>query len=145
MLYQSIYVEAGSDPLPRTIVQQPSLAAYVRGWGRSGDLGVIASDGQGSQPIGAVWSRLASEAEHGFGYVDAQTPELGIAVLPEYRGQGVGTALLRRYLAEAERLYPAVSLSVSPNNPAKRLYERLGFKQVTVRTGHPVMLRRFDP
>ena len=51
-----------------------------------------------------------------------------IALLPPWRGQGIGTALLQALLAEAAReAAAAVQLSVDPRNPARRLYERLGF------------------
>ena len=50
-----------------------------------------------------------------------------VAVLPECRGQGVGEAALRTVLdGAAERGVPT-RLRVRPDNPARRLYERLGF------------------
>jgi ribosomal protein S18 acetylase RimI-like enzyme len=61
--------------------------------------------------------------------------------LPEYRGQGIGTALLEQMLEAARKLYPAISLSVSPNNQALRLYQRMGFEIVDVRNEYPVMKR----
>jgi ribosomal protein S18 acetylase RimI-like enzyme len=139
MLYQSLYVEEGADPFPRNIVNQPHLARYVEGWGRAGDMGFVAVDSDSRQPFGAVWSRLPVGENKGFAYVDDATPELSIAFLPEYRGKGIGTRLLNRYLEAARKTYEAVSLSVSPNNPARRLYARLGFEVVEVRGTHPVM------
>ena len=141
MLYQSLYVEKGSEPFPRAVVNTPGIARYVSGWGRAGDLGFIAVDELGP-PIGAVWSRLGSEDDPGFAFLNNETPELGMAVLPEHRGQGIGTALLERYLAEAKASYRSVSLSVSQQNPAMRLYERYGFKTVEIRNGHPVMVKK---
>ena len=141
MLYQSLYVE-GQEPFPRDVVHRPHIARYVKDWGRADDLGFVAVDEQSNEPIGAVWSRLSSEDDKGFAYIDERTPELGIALWPEFRGQGIGTALLERLLEAAKNLYPAISLSVSPNNPAIRLYERLGFVKVDVRgDDHPVMKR----
>jgi GNAT superfamily N-acetyltransferase len=52
-----------------------------------------------------------------------------MAVLPEYRGQGVGTRLLGELLRLADGRYGAVSLSVSAENPAVRLYRRWGFRE----------------
>jgi ribosomal protein S18 acetylase RimI-like enzyme len=46
-----------------------------------------------------------------------------IALLPEHRGKGVGSALLRGVIAEGKR----VTIHVERMNPALRLYERLGF------------------
>lgn len=143
MLYQSLHVE-GQEPFPRDVVNHPSIARYVKNWGRKGDLGFVAVDARSGQPVGAVWSRLANEDGQGFAYLDERTPELGIALLPEYRGRGLGTALLEQLLEAAEKLYPAISLSVSPNNPALRLYKRMGFEIVDVRNEHPVMKRELN-
>jgi ribosomal protein S18 acetylase RimI-like enzyme len=52
---------------------------------------------------------------------------------------------MKRLLSEASNFFPAVSLSVSPENPARRLYERLGFETLEVRGGHPLMLMKFGP
>ena len=53
-----------------------------------------------------------------------------IALLPEHRGQGIGTAILEAVLAEGRRLALPVSIHVERFNPALRLYTRLGFRQV---------------
>jgi ribosomal protein S18 acetylase RimI-like enzyme len=65
-----------------------------------------------------------------FGYVKDEIPELAIAVLPDYRRQGIGTRLLTQILGAAKIKYSAVSLSVRANNPVLRLYERTGFIQI---------------
>ena len=50
-----------------------------------------------------------------------------IALLPEYRGGGIGTRLLDELLAEADSAGKSVTIHVERMNPALRLYERLGF------------------
>ena len=50
-----------------------------------------------------------------------------IALLPEHRGNGVGSSLLRDLLAEADAAGKRVTIHVERFNPALRLYERLGF------------------
>lgn len=50
-----------------------------------------------------------------------------IALLPEHRGGGIGTAILRSLLAEAAAAGKPVRIHVERQNPARRLYERLGF------------------
>lgn len=128
MLYQAIYRRPDEPPLPRDIVRRPQLSRYVDGWGRQDDLGFVAE--MNGQPVGAVWLRALTEQEPGYGYVNDGTPELSMAVLPAYRGRGIGSQLLTRLLSEAARRYPGVSLSVAADNPARRLYERHGFVAV---------------
>jgi ribosomal protein S18 acetylase RimI-like enzyme len=53
-----------------------------------------------------------------------------IALLPEQRGRGIGTALLTGLLADADAAGKTVSVHVERGNPARRLYERLGFVAV---------------
>ena len=53
-----------------------------------------------------------------------------IALLPEYRGQGIGGSILGDLLAEADARGAMVSIHVEKNNPAMRLYARLGFVPV---------------
>ncbi|MEL6381081.1 MAG: N-acetyltransferase [Cyanobacteria bacterium J06626_18] len=129
MLYQAIHVPEGQPALPRTIVQIPELARYVQGWGREGDVGFLSILTTTNQPIGAVWLPLPIGEYKGYGYIDDDTPELSIAVLPEYRGQGVGTQLLTHLLTSAWDEAP-ISLSVSAANSAVRLYQRFGFEIV---------------
>jgi ribosomal protein S18 acetylase RimI-like enzyme len=47
--------------------------------------------------------------------------------MPEHRGRGIETALLRGLLAEADAAGKSVSIQVERVNPALRLYQRLGF------------------
>lgn len=64
-------------------------------------------------------------------YLDRWKSEIrvvDIALLPEFRGQGAGSALLSEILAEGRSSGKAVTIHVEHNNPARRLYERLGFK-----------------
>jgi ribosomal protein S18 acetylase RimI-like enzyme len=52
-----------------------------------------------------------------------------IALAPAFRGRGLGTRLLRALIAEAEDGGRKLSIHVEVNNPARRLYERLGFRR----------------
>jgi GNAT superfamily N-acetyltransferase len=140
MLYHAIYVPGGISP-PPDIVSRPELSRYVREWGRVDDVGLLAIDATAQRPIGAAWLRLLTADNAGYGYTDDETPELSMAVLPQYRGRGVGTALLTSLLEETESIYKAVSLSVSAGNPAVRLYERVGFK-VAGSTGASLTMKR---
>ena len=100
---------------------------YVQNWGRPGDAGVIAL--QGPHPAGAAWYRLFSERAPGFGFVDEQTPELTLAVVPSRRGGGVGTEMLTALLEGARTDgYRAVSLSAA--RAQTPYYARFGFEEV---------------
>ncbi len=103
---------------------------YVKAWGRPGDTAVIALlDGF---PVGAAWYRLFTTEPVGYGYIDEHTPELAVAVVPNARGLGVGSALMRALLAQArEDGYGALSLAVDRHNDgAIALYRQFGFAQV---------------
>lgn len=69
------------------------------------------------QPIGRLILALDGEAIH----------ISDIALLPEYRNRGIGTALIRDILTRATLVGKSVRLHVEVHNPAQRLYERLGF------------------
>src|SRR5262249_29425404 len=123
-------------------LQTPEISRYGWDWGRPGDMGFIAVNAETSFPIGAAWIRLMKDENKGYGYVDETTPELTIAVAPEYRGRGVGTKLLYCLLAEAKNRRLSISLSVSAGNPAIRLYQRSGFEVVTTGGSSVTMLKR---
>jgi len=131
-LYLSLYVREGEPAFDRQVIYEPHLAKYVEHWGQAGDVGYIAINDQ-QQPIGAVTARVLPADNQGYGYIDDVTPELGLAVLDEYRGQGVGTALMEALTTELRRQQIAqVSLSVDPSNPVVGLYTRLAFEEVGV-------------
>ncbi|HYU40170.1 MAG TPA: GNAT family N-acetyltransferase [Acidimicrobiia bacterium] len=130
MLYHASYAAELGVPSPAALRDHSDLARYVDGWGRPTDLGVIAVDAETGERAGAAWLRLLTGNAKGYGYVDDDTPELAIAVLPAHRGKGVGGQLLRELLDAARGTLRAVSLSVRADNPARRLYERIGFRTV---------------
>ena len=67
-----------------------------------------------------------------------------LQVLPELQGRGIGTAVLRRLIADAAERGVSVALAVLPANPrAQRLYERLGFR--VVGTEAPFIHMRIEP
>ena len=81
-------------------------------------------------------------------YVDRRIDEIrviDIALLPEHRGRGLGTSLLREVLREAVEAGLAVTLHVEPDNPAVRLYQRLGFQAEPERGEGVYQLMRWKP
>ena len=102
------------------------LTRYVDNWGRTGDLALVAHE-TGNR-VGAAWFRLFTADEPGYGFVDEQTPELSISVVPSRRRHGVGQELLDALLGKAKAVgHSAVSLSVEEDSPAVAFYERNGF------------------
>jgi ribosomal protein S18 acetylase RimI-like enzyme len=82
-------------------------------------------------PIGRL---TVARREHEIRVVD-------IALLPEQRGGGIGTALLNQLTAEADAAAAIITLHVDLHNRARSLYERLGFTQVS-HDGVYALLRR---
>lgn len=119
---------AAHEPSIAAVKQQPALTRYASHWGRKGDGGCVAI--QGTNAIGAAWFRLWTGDDKGFGYISDEIPELAIALLPSYRNQGIGTALLKQTLELASEQFPAIGLNVRSDNAALRLYERVGFVKV---------------
>ena len=104
----------------------PEYKKLLLGWGRLGDKSFVAEEGQ--RPIGAAWYRLWDEENHSYGFIDSNTPELGIGVKAKYRSKGVGRLLLRALIKSAcDDGFKALSLSVDPSNFARQLYESEGF------------------
>lgn len=137
-LYEVIFQPEEGKRLPRTVIQQPELWRYIEGFGeRPGDCGMAAViDGT---VVGVAWSRLM----RGYGYIDDGTPELAVALYPEYRGRGIGGRLLRALFAELrDRGFRSVSLSVQHANPAYALYRRLGFAEVRAMPDESIMTLR---
>src|SRR5437867_2160554 len=104
----------------------PLVAAHLAGWQRSEDFGCIAE--LDAEPIGAAWARQFSLDEQPAFYADDRTPEVTIGVSEVARGRGVGERLLSALIAEATRRGARLCLNVRHDNPARRLYERLGFR-----------------
>ena len=130
MLFEAFFWDAKVDrPTFSEFRRHPEFVKLLSGWGRRGDYGVVAED-SGSQ-VGAAWFRLWTTELHSYGFVDATTPEIGLAVPRIHRRKGIGRALLNELVARARADgFPALSLSVNPFNPARVLYESSGFQKV---------------
>jgi ribosomal protein S18 acetylase RimI-like enzyme len=143
VLYEAVAWDPSSRlPPMEAVVDHPEMARYHRDWGRRGDLAVVAE--QDGEVVGGALCRLFTDEDHGEGYYDEETPELGVAVWDAHRGAGLGTRLIAalEQRAVADEL-EAMSLSVESANPARRLYRRLGYETVEVRDGDFLMLKRF--
>jgi len=122
---------------PIEVLDSPGVRIYAEEWGRSTDVGVVAQ--VDAVDAGACWIRLLPIGI-GLASIDAATPQLGIALLPQYQHQGYGRPLMAAALKAAKWAgYSRVSLSVHPDNPARHLYESCGFRNVETRNSYHVM------
>ncbi len=106
----------------------PELSHYFTAWPPDREFGVVAENAHGLAPVGVAWARVFPADDPGYGFVDEATPEVSVWVSPHRRGQGIGSDLMMQMIEQArEREFSQISLSVENGNPARRLYERLGF------------------
>jgi ribosomal protein S18 acetylase RimI-like enzyme len=126
---------------PRSVLEHPDVRIYAEEWGRrDGDVGVAAEVAGHEGVAGACWMRLI-KGGRGLAYVDDETPQLGIALLPAFQHRGYGEPLMRAALeAACAHGYRRVSLTVHPENPAAKLYRRCGFVQFDVRRTYLAMV-----
>jgi GNAT superfamily N-acetyltransferase len=144
-LMERMMLFAGFPPdgdLPAEAPQMPHVRRFLDGWGRTGDVGVVAID-EAERPLGAAWARVLVDEPLLHDDTGAPVAELAIAVEAHARGRGVGRALLDA-LAEAARDagHHELSLNVSSRNAAHRLYLRCGFEVVGEGAQGLVMRRR---
>jgi hypothetical protein len=90
MLYHAIFVPTGGKPPHPDVVNTLELKKYVEGFGQAGDVGYVAF--KCSESIGAAWLRLWTRENKGYGYVNDETPELTVAVVPTWAGVRNGFA-----------------------------------------------------
>ena len=125
-LYEAIFIPDGVDHPSKTITASPELQIYIERFGESkDDWGLMAE--VGGKIVGAVWVRIMND----YGHIDDNTPSLAISIYKEYRGLGIGTAMMKEMLALLKsRGYSQVSLSVQKANYAAKLYLKVGFEIV---------------
>ena len=120
------------------VLQLPGVRIYAEKWGQPSDVGIVAQIN--GVDAGACWMRLLP-AGVGLASVDESTPQLGIALEPPYQHKGHGHPLMLTALAAArEAGYTRVALTVHPQNPARRLYERCGFQLIELRNSYHLMV-----
>src|SRR6184192_2434797 len=94
MLYYGLSSAGKNQQASRDVVRRPEISRYVEDWGRVGDTGFVAHDKKNRALLGAAWLRRPIDKS------DA-SPELALAVKPEHRRYGIGTALRTNCVSRA--------------------------------------------
>ena len=123
-LYEAIFIPNGAQPPERSIINLPELQVYVADFGQEKDDICFLAEVEG-KVVGAVWVRVMND----YGHIEDGVPSFAISLYKEYRGYGIGTALMRRMLCELkQRGYEKTSLSVQKANYAVQMYLKVGFE-----------------
>ena len=93
--YEAIFQRDETNLISREVLDNPELKIFYADFGKPDDLCLVAEvDGK---LVGAVWTRILSGEVKGFGNIDDETPEFAISLYKEYRGKGIGTALMTTF------------------------------------------------
>lgn len=138
-LYEAIFIPEGAEPPPRSIINAPELRVYIEDFGGQADDKALAAE-VGNKVIGAVWVRVMND----YGHIDDETPSFAISLYKEYRGQGIGTEMMKRMLAVLKAHgYRQASLAVQKANYAVKMYRGVGFEIIGENEKEYIMVKRF--
>lgn len=139
-LYEAIFIPEGISAPPKSIIMQPELQVYINDFGRKKDDTAFVAEVDG-KAAGAVWARIMND----YGHIDDSTPSLAISLYKEYRGQGMGTAMLKEMLsALKQKGYARTSLAVQKANYAVKMYQKAGFEVVDENEEEYIMVFRLQ-
>lgn len=139
-LYEAIFIPEGLSPPPESIIMQPELQVYINDFGKKKDDIAFVAEVDG-KAAGAVWARIMDD----YGHIDDSTPSLAISLYKEYRGQGMGTAMLQEMLsALKQKGYARTSLAVQKANYAVKMYQKAGFEIVDENEEEYIMVFRLQ-
>lgn len=126
-LYEAIFIPQGVEPPPRSITNNAELQVYVKDFGKYPDDRCLVAE-VGGKVVGAVWIRIMND----YGHIDDETPSCAISLYKEYRGHGIGTALMEKMLdILRENNYAKASLAVQKANYAVKMYKKVGFEVIS--------------
>lgn len=139
-LYEAIFIPEGISAPPKSIIMQSELQVYINDFGRKKDDTAFVAEVDG-KAAGAVWARIMND----YGHIDDSTPSLAISLYKEYRGQGMGTAMLKEMLsALKQKGYARTSLAVQKANYAVKMYQKAGFEVVDENEEEYIMVFRLQ-
>lgn len=145
MLYEAVFWRPNpKKPALEEGLANPGVRNALVDWGqRDGDAAVVAL--LDSTPAGAAWYRFYTDDNCIRGYMDETVPVIVIAVHENYRQQGIGEKMIAWLIEHAsKRNIQKLSLMVSKDNHALRLYRKCGFQEYADKGDSLLMLRRTE-
>ena len=140
-LYEAIFIPEGAEKPPREIIEQDELQVYIKDFGKQKDDHCLAAECDG-KIVGACWVRIMDD----YGHIDDKTPSFAISLYEEYRGRGIGTALMRNMLELLKTEgYKRASLAVQKENYAVKMYKNVGFEIVGENEQEYIMVCELKP
>jgi len=114
------------DETSQTLKDIPELQIYNDFYGLTAkDLGLYTLSN--NKIAGAIWTRKLLKEHNSTAFVNEDIPVISIAVLPEFRMQGIGTFMMNQFLQEAGALYTAISVNVLKDSSTIKFYEKFAF------------------
>jgi RimJ/RimL family protein N-acetyltransferase len=129
-LYLAAKMPEGNEPIQKAL-SDTFLRKYWKGWGRPGDYGLVAIDDATRMPVACAWLRTFSQEEAGPSFVEEGLPELAVGTVDGFRGKGIATLTIQALIQETKGKLPGICLNVRDDNPSRRIYEKLGFQDVS--------------
>lgn len=135
-LYEAIFIPKGVAAPPKSIIKQPELQVYITDFGKKKDDIAFVAEVDG-KIVGAVWVRIMND----YGHLNDTTPSFAISLYKEYRGFGIGTAMMKKMLCVLKkRGYTSSSLAVQKANYAVEMYKKVGFQIIEEKGEEYLML-----
>lgn len=146
MLYEAVFWRPNpNNPSFDDGLADPGASNALVNWGkRAGDIAVIAFADSG--PVGAAWYRFYKNDNSIRGFINESIPAIVIAVDNGYRRQGIGEKMIAWLIDHASNNnIQELSLMVSKDNHAIRLYRKCGFLEYSDTGDSLVMVRKIGP
>lgn len=135
-IYEAIYIPEGKEAPPKSIINRPDIQVYISDFGKQKDDYCFVAEVD-EKIVGAVWVRIMDD----YGHIDYETPSFAISLYKEYRGCGIGTALMEQMLSSLKKMgYKKASLAVQKENYALKMYIKVGFKIVDEKEEEFIMI-----
>lgn len=139
-LYEAIFQPDETNLAPKEIIQRSELQVYIKDFGKEKDDYCLCAESCG-KVAGAVWVRNIK----GYGSIDDITPEFAISLYKDFRGLGIGTAMMKEMLTLLKsRGYKRASLAVQKENYALKMYLNVGFQIIDENAEEYIMMYKFN-